>query len=184
MKKSDIDYKNYDKLDIYAKKERVESITKCYESFSWKLHSQKQNQKYADTVELTFVRPHKIPNKDDLLYNQIEMENTLNDLGKLKRNKHARSTALGLFMGIMSAILCILGVRLFIKSSGAIWLCLAGVITGIGICLAIITAIVSRNIYKNEELRYERKVVELGEKLETLCKEAKKLGGGNYANKD
>lgn len=184
MKKSDIDYKNYDRLDIYAKKEKVDGITKCYESFSWKLVETEQNKKYADTVELTFTRPHKIPNKDDLLYSQIDMENTLNDLGKLKRNKHARSTALGLFMGILSAILLGVGIKSFFVTTGTLWLILSGVLTGTGIILAIITAIVSRKKYKNEELSYERKKEALNEKLEDICKNAKTLGGGDYANKD
>lgn len=184
MKKSDIDYKNYDRLDIYAKKEKVESITECYESFSWELKEKRENLRYADTIELTFVRPHKIPNKDDLLYDQIEMENTLNDLGKLKRNKHARSTTLGLTFGLLSLLAFVLGVRLFFLSSGTIKLILAGVLTGIGIVLGVCTGIISRRIFKTEELRYEKRSQELNDKLEKICSTAKGKKGGHNANKD
>lgn len=184
MKKSDIDYKNYDRLDIYAKKEKVEGITKCYESFSWELKEKHENNKYADTIELTFIRPHKIANKDDLLYSQIEMENALNALGKLSRNKHAICTMVGLALGILSVGILAMGIYCLLSIVGTLGWVLFGMGIGIGIGLGIFSWLYSKKIYNDEEKKYKIQRKKLENTIENICKLAKTTAGENYADKN
>lgn len=179
MKRSEVDYNKYDILDIYAKEEKVETITKCYESFCWELIEKKENSKYADTVELTFIRPHKIPQKDYLQYTQIEMENTLNAIGKLDRTKYAKSTCISLILGLLSTLLLSIGIRSFFLN-----LIIKGVIlTIIGIIGCLTTTIGAIKLHRLDETRFKLESERLNSTLKDICQNVNKVVK-NDANKD
>ena len=74
-----------DNLHLYAKKSKLNLVEECYESIRKKKTAQEENKRYDDLVDLSFERPHKIKNKDDLQLLQIHMEHHLNKLGRIER---------------------------------------------------------------------------------------------------
>lgn len=179
MKRKEVDYNKYDILDIYAKEDRVETITKCYESFCWELIEKNENNKYADTIELTFIRPHIIPQKDYLQYTQIEMENTLNSIGKLDRTKYSKSTALSLFLGLLSLIFILIGSHLIFNNLVVYGISL--IIMGVIGC--VITTVIAIKLHKLDDNQYKNNRQNLEHTLETICQNVKKVVNDN-ANKD
>lgn len=168
MKISNFDYNNYDKIDVYAKKFKTETIVSCYESFGWKLVNISDNDKYEDLNDITFVRPHKIPNKDFLQYNQIEMENILNKMGKLEKNKHSVTTIVGLCLGLFAMSMAILAIYFFRLGtiSNNIYGIICSVLCVLG-CCAEGTA--TLKVSKKESLRYSQKYTELETELNNIC---------------
>lgn len=180
MKRSEVDYNKYDILDIYAKEDKVETITKCYESFCWELIEKNENSKYADTVELTFIRPHKIPQKDYLLYTQIEMENTLNSLGKLDRKTYAKSTSISLFLGVLTLCIIVLGSKLFAENIRIFGV----VLIALGIVAGVFTAIIGAKLHAIDERNFEKEQNTLSNNLKSICKSVHEKVVKDDANKD
>lgn len=168
---TNIDYHKYDILNIYAKKDKADDIIKCYESFKWELIHNDKNEKYSDANALTFVRPHKIKDKDNLQYNQIEMENILNDIGKCENHKHSRSTTWGLSLSLPIAMLIILFIGLYLKNTISITTTCISVIALI--ILAILSSIFISKVYKAENENYTLRQKYLHERLIKICKKAK-----------
>ncbi len=179
MKRSEVDYNKYDILDIYAKNEKVETITECYESFCWELIEKNENKKYADTMELTFIRPHKIPQKDYLLYTQIEMENTLNAIGKLERTKYAKSTTVSLICGLLSLLLIIVGGKLFTSS----FVVFGSICIAVGLIGCVLTTMLAINLHKIDDERFKSEHLRLMQTLKDISQNVNKVVSDN-ANKD
>ena len=108
-------YKEYDTLTLYVKKNKSTGIIKHYKIFGWELVEEADNNMYADLVDLTFIRSHKIKNKDELQLQQVYMEETLNKLGKLDKFKHAKSASVGLSVGTIILAFIVFAVIINIK---------------------------------------------------------------------
>lgn len=184
MKDKDIDYKNLDKLDIYAKKEKVDMVVDGYQSFGWELIENKENHKYEDTCELTFVRPHNIANKDELQYRQIEMENIMNSMGKIERNKVARTTTSYLCLGILSAIFIVMGIFTLLNSLSPLNIILAIASFVAGILCTLLTIFLTIKIYKREREHYKSSHKELEDSLAKLKEDIIKSRSKNDAKEN
>lgn len=169
-----IDYHQYDTLNIFVKKEKTATIIKCYESFNWQLVHNDENEMYSDANALIFIRPHKIKNKDYLQYNQIEMENILNDIGKCETYKHSKSTIWGLCLSLPFVLLIILSLSLYFDTKlNLLSTCIS---IGILLLLGIISTIFIAKVYKKENKIFDAKHISLHKKLNTLCSQVRKKG--------
>lgn len=173
--KTNIDYHEYDILNIYTKKEKTDDIIKCYESFKWELIHNDKNEKYSDANALTFIRPHKIKNKDNLQYNQIEMENILNDIGKCENHKHSKSTIWGLCLSLPIAILIALFIGLYFQNKISITATSISLI--VLIILAIISSIIIAKVFQKEDIDFEIRDKYLHDRLIKICKKVKEKDG-------
>lgn len=183
MKTNNIDFKNYDTLNVYAKKDKIAEIIKCYESFSWRLYESKENDKYADTQDLVFVRPHNIKNKDYLQYTQIEMENLLNKIGFTERKKHSKSTCVGLAIGVLSAGIFAVAIRLILAHSSTVGLVLSilgFVFSAIGFALSTVLSV---KMFKFEKVSFKIKQEKLEQELTDICLRVQSIGGVNDEKK-
>lgn len=132
-----------DNLHLYAKKSKLNLVEECYESLGWQKTAQEENKRYDDLVDLSFERPHKINNKDDLQLLQIHMEHHLNKLGRIERRKYFKSLIFGVS-------LCILG--LYMLLSGVLMLaCLhykpTFLALGVGACVVSLCIFGAGRIY-------------------------------------
>lgn len=175
MEKNNFDYTNFDRLEVLAKKEKSDKIIECYNSFQWKLINCKENERYNDTFNLTFSRPHKISNKDYLQYTQIEMENTLNDIGKLEKNKHTKSTVCGLSLGIIIILLLTIATTCLLKLNTTFSLILGILCSTFAIIMVIICTLTSVSISKKENIYFEKKHLQLTETLDKICNKVKEI---------
>ncbi|MBE7074935.1 MAG: hypothetical protein E7376_03050 [Clostridiales bacterium] len=167
--------KENDNLQIFVKKDKKDLIENCYNSLGWTKTKEQDNEKYEDTINLTYTRPHKIKNKDALQLLQVHVEHNLNELGKLEKNKHAKTTALGFSLGALAIVLCVIGsIYLFyVKDISSIVLC-CGIIA-LGFFLGINTIISCVKIFKKEKIYFENKSNELNTSIKNICKNAEEF---------
>jgi len=171
-------YNDYDTLTLYVKKLKASEIIDSYKTFGWVLTSEVENSKYEDIVDLSFERPHKIENKDELQLMQVYMEEKLNNIGKLEIHKHSRSSAFGLFFGIIGLFLMIFGSILCFDFLLPKELILGIVLLSVGFIFGVITAICLPKIIKFENKHYEEIYAKLEDELTSICKKAEYLYGG------
>ena len=169
-------YNEFDTLEIYARKNKVDHIKSCYQSFSWHVVEEKENDRYSDTIDLTFQRPHKLKNKDELQLMQVYMEDTLNKYGSLERHKHAKSTTYGLCFGVLSLAILIAGI--IILKNSLLNILFGGTLIVLGLLSCMIVFVVCLKLFKTEKETFEQSRKKLQDDLETICKKAKKLAGG------
>ena len=126
------DYINYDSLKLYVKKNKSKEIIEHYKLFGWEVLEEFENKKYEDILDLTFCRPHKIKNKDELQLLQVYMEERLNEQAKIEKHKHSKTTSIGLCLGVIGVGLITLGllaclkVIMFVSLIGGILLAVSG----------------------------------------------------------
>lgn len=175
-------YNEFDKITIYAKKTKTEEIINHYKVFGWEVVEEVENNRYEDIVDLTFCRPHKIENKDELQLLQIYMEERLNEIAKIERNKNAKTTSFGLCFGVVSFALIVVGILAILKVLDIFGLIGGVTITVLGVILMIITTIVLPRTYKKEKIDYDAKHIQLEEEVNQILERVRKGGQSNEKN--
>lgn len=98
MDEKPYNYNDYDKIVLYVKDNKTKIIIDSYQKLGWQLINSVCNHRYRNIMDLTFIRPHKIVNKDILQLLQVYMEIELNKLAKVERNKYSLTLSLGISM--------------------------------------------------------------------------------------
>lgn len=177
---TNINYKEFDTLTIYAKKDRLDSIIDHYKIFGWEIVCQNENTRYEDIVDITFSRPHKIKNKDELQLYQVYMEDKLNELAKVELNKHSKSLSVGLSIGVISLAIIILGIFGILNITNNTGLIFEIILISIGAIAVIILTILLPVLVKKEKILFKQKRKELEEQLTQIYKKAVMLSGDKY----
>lgn len=170
-----IDSNNFDTLNLFVKKIKRQDVIDTYTSLGWKLLTEKENDRYEDIIDLTFLRPHKIQNKDQLQLMQVYTEDNLNEIAKLERNKHSKTTGLGLFFGSIALMLLCGGIYFIIKSQSLL-LSISMLVVGTG--LSVLQIIFLPKLFKKENLTFNSKVSALNSQIQDICNKATLLLGG------
>lgn len=180
MNKRNLDHNNYDILNLYVKKEKIDITLDCYQKFGWEKIDESENKIYEDTIDLKFKRVHKLENKDELQYNQIIMENKLNEIGGLENRKHNKSIILSLTLGPIFAI--IFGLSLYIAiTTQYVALLIIGILSTLLTCVASILFILKiKALVKNENENFYISTSNLYNEINKICENAIKLLGGKY----
>jgi len=179
MEKQIDNYKDFDKLSLYVKKYKAEEIIEHYKNFNWKLVSESENKKYEDIVDLTFIRKHKIENKDELQLLQVYMEERLNNVGKLEKNRNSKATAFGLGVGVFGLLLLIFGLMCCFQCFLLLNLTMSIICSCIGLILVIIFAIFLPKISKKEKSDFITNKQKIETEINEICKKALSLIGGD-----
>lgn len=175
MKTDEFDYKNNDKFSLYVKKEKVQEIINYYLNFGWSLYDEIDDDRYEDLKVITLVRPHKINNKDELQFLQVHIEENLNKLGKLERNKNSKITALGLIMGLLSIALISIGIYVCIRNKTIVNFNIGICLCIFGLLLLILELVILPKFVSREIKKYEIKHKELNDEIKSICAKAKLL---------
>jgi len=171
------DIVNFDYLTVIINKEKKADVLENYACFGWEVINLKDINN-ATAMEIEFKRPHKIKNKDDLQYIQVNMESELNKIGKLEINKHSKSTAFGIVLGIISLSMIVLGLIMSIKNYVEINLFIGGIMLCItGITLLSLMTFYMIKLSKKEKDVFKERLEKSSKLLENYCKIAKELRG-------
>ena len=176
--------KDIDSLTIYAKKTKSKEIIKNYKTFGWHLKSESENNQYEDISDLTFYREHKIKNKDELQLLQVYMEDKLNEIGKIEKYKNSKSTAFGLFFGIISLALIIFGTLFGFKIIVGASIASSIIMSCIGIIFLILTLIFVPILSKKERACFNSRHTQLENELQEIINKATFLSGGSDSEKN
>lgn len=166
-----------DFLDLYVKKEKSQEIVRRYRIFGWQLEKASENNLYEDLVDLTFSRPHNIPNKDELQLVQVYMEEKVNEIAKEEHHKHSKSIALGLSCGVLGLVLIALGL-LFCFNILPLGLVAGILFSSFGCALWILGGIFIPMLVRRERKMFEKSHSIKLRELEEICEHARSLSGG------
>lgn len=177
MKNKEKDIINFDYLTVIINKEKRADVLENYACFGWEVINLKDINN-ENTIEIELKRPHKIKNKDDLQYIQVNMESELNKIGKLEINKHSKSTIFGIVFGMISLLMIVLGLIISIKNYEEVNLLISGImlcVTGL-VMLGVMTFYMIK-LSKKEKDVFKERFEKSSKLLENYCKIAKELRG-------
>lgn len=177
--------KNYDEFDyqtIVIKKEKVDEVIKRYECLGWKKTQISKNSQNSSLVEVEFSRKHFVENKDDLQLLQIYIESDLNQIGKLERYRHAKTTAIGLVFGLLLAGFLAAGISIFCLLANVFSWIGASVLLFAALAVLILELIYLPKLYKKEKEVFCEKVEKCKAELDFACSRAKILTGEKVGN--
>lgn len=171
------DFKEYDYITLYVRAEKVEIVERCYEKFLWKVVKKENNNKFNDIVDITFKRKHKIENKERLQLLQIYMEDNLNRTDKYEQNKFAKSTILGLTMGLLFLLFIGLGIWL-IHGFPSLFTTILGIASIVfSIVIQVFIIILLPHFINLEREKFLNNINSLKKELENYLLEASTLSG-------
>lgn len=169
---------NFDYLTVIIKKEKQAEVLENYACFGWELVNTKDINS-ENVYEIDLKRPHKLNNKDELQYLQVNMESELNKLGKLETDKHSKSTIIGIITGIIGIGMTIFGILMAIKNYLEVNLLVGGIMLCVtGLTLLIVMTFLIIKISKREIEVFDIKFQKSQKAVEDYCKIAKELLGG------
>lgn len=174
-----IDYKNYDNLKLFVKKNKLDEIINYYNLLGWKLYHKEDNKKYEDLINLSLIRPHKIENKDQLQLLQVHLDETLNEQAKAKKHKHSLSTSLALFFGPLGFTFLALGILSALKVLNLFSFVVSIVVGCIGILSLVLGIIFVPKIVKKENIKYTKLDATYKQNLKEICEKITSLTGDN-----
>lgn len=169
------DYKNFDYLTLFVKKTKVDGIIKCYKSFGWDIEEKREDEKYDDTLVITFRRTHKIKNKDRLQLLQVRVEAKLNELGRCEKYKLSKSLIFGLSAGIGLILLLSLGIFLMVQQTSVFSQFGGIVITIVASVLFVLMLIKLNQMIKQDNEKFIESVKNINLEINAICDVAKKL---------
>lgn len=173
-------YNEFDTFKIYVKESKRDEVVKNYEAFGYFITKEEPNKHYDDILNLEFERPHKIENKDELQLLQIYMEENVNKIAKLEKQKHSKSTTLGLSTGLLCLAFIVLGAYLVLKTQTAINMIFGIISIVVGITIGILTIIFTTEITKKENKQFDENINLINQDTQKIISQAKKLAGGLY----
>lgn len=174
----DINYNDFDTLHVYVKRQKFDEIVQYYSYFGWKLEDKSDNTRYEDLIDVTFIRPHKIKNKDELQLLQVYLDERLNSIGKIERFRYSRTKSLGISFAVFGVLFIVLGVLNMLNVLTFLGFA-TGMIFSIVGTLIILGLVFLPKIFKTEKTNYEKKQSILEKEIEDILKQVR---GKNYEN--
>lgn len=179
--KAAYDYRTQDCLHTAIRTDRADEMVARYRAFGWEESERKDDDRYDDIVRITFVRPHRLPEKDRLQLLQVRMEKRLNEAAALKKNAHAVSVSAGLSAGLASAAAVAGGVLLAVYFSAPAVLAAGIVLALAGAAGGVWTGRFVRRRYARETADCARRVAAAERDAADLCLQAGRLRASAYA---
>lgn len=181
------DYKNFDYLSVTVKKDALSYLAPFYLALGWQIIGREEHRRYSNELNLTFRRPHRIENKDDLQLLQIYIETSVNQLGKYAVTRHPRTTVFGALSGVLCLSLTVVGLVLALAfgypqtdSASFIWGITAA---SLGVILLAVFMSVTAVIYRREEGYGKERVERLKKEItEAITAAGPLLNGGEVGN--
>ena len=172
----EIDYHNFDKLEMTAKTIKAKEVARDYALFGWEEIERRDDKRILDLTHFTFIRPHKIANKDKLQLLQIYYENYMNEIYVCEKNRGKTSFAYivsTLFLGailLAIGVFILLGTTFIAKVLGALFL-------GASLVLLVCGLLRIKKLKNMEKEKFKQKYSYLKDKIESVLNDAVYFSG-------
>lgn len=168
-------YNEYDQITVTTKTEKAEKIVGDYACFGWEKIDEVYDKVYSNVVHLTFMRAHRLKEKDELLYLQVCYEEKLNAVSDLERSKNAFSSVIFCVTLILAITAWVLGATLIFKNT-ILW---GIVIASLGVLITSAFLPVALSVRKKENLKHFEKVTALNLEIESILEKVLAFGVEN-----
>lgn len=173
--KTNVDFNSYDCLPTALKKNTSEELVNLYRIFRWEEAERTEDKRFSDIVNITFIRPHKIPNKDRLQLLQVMAEERINSIAIMNTNKYSRSTALSLTAGIITFGAFLGGIGIALTSSFIMLKVMGGILSVIALAFSGLLISMIPKMRLREDISYATESQRLHSEIDRICDEAKSL---------
>lgn len=169
------DYRDYDYLDVYIKKKHAEDLERAYAAFKWEMLTKKERSGSDGIVLYTFRRPHKMENKDELQFLQVNAEFEMNAINSVWHNKHCRSALLGSVCAISGCAAIAGGIVLSLVLRTVLFTVCGCLLAAAGLAACIAGAIAVPRLYRAENARFLSKLDKRHKTLTAIMQKAQLL---------
>lgn len=177
--KRDYDYHNFDRLSVTLKLDKEPEMVERFGCFGWRQVERFDDRQYDDLVHIAFERPHKIDNKDELQLLQVNMESCVNKSAKLKKNKLAKTTIIGLIAGMIGCGMIAGGIVIAVLLHSILTIALGSVLAAAGLAEILICLPFLLKTAKKEQENFTIQYAQTVEETDKICNAAKALTGGS-----
>lgn len=167
-----------DRLYVTVKRDKLDDCLNSYRAFGWILQSSEPHRIYENLVNLSFRRPHKIINKDDLQLLQVYYETAINSIGKLEKLPRPRTVAFSLVSWFIIAALMVASFVFYVLSANYLYSVLGWVCLGAGVALIIPTVVFTLKLNGIEGRMVDAKLKLLNEAISLTLSKAELLKKG------
>ncbi len=152
------DLEEYDHLYVTVRRDKLEALEFCYEQFGWEEVERQEHTVYENLLDMTFRRPHKIADKDELQLLQVHLEEALNAVGKYEKAPKKRTKAFAACLGILAFLLIAIGLPLGIVPVTIAYKVIGYVMAAAGVIIVPLLCVFSVKLWKYENAMYERRL--------------------------
>lgn len=169
----------YDFLNVTVRRDKARELVRYYRTFGWEKTSASVRGSYESMLDMSFRRPHKIENKDELQLLQVYLETALNTVGRLERIPRPRTLAFNLIFSLFNAALIIAGLCIALISSSFSCIVAGWILTALGCVLIVPVVYCTVKLYHIEGMAVRARLKAADHEIEEICAEAQRITSGN-----
>ncbi len=166
------DLEEYDHIYVTVRRDKLKELKFCYEQFGWEEVECQEHTVYENLLDMTFRRPHKIADKDELQLLQVHLEEALNAVGKYENAPKIRTKAFASCLGVLAFLLIAIGLPLGIVPVTIAYKVIGYCMAAVGIIIVPLLCVFSVKLWKYEKVTYERRLKIARDLVITICRGA------------
>ncbi|MCD8308074.1 MAG: hypothetical protein LUD51_07620 [Clostridia bacterium] len=165
----------YDHIYVTVRKDRVRELKYCYEQFGWKEVEREEHRVYANLVDMTFRRPHKIADKDELQLLQVHLEEALNVVGKYEKAPRRKTKAFVWSLSVLAFLLLAIGLPLGIVPVTVTYKVIGFAMAALGVIIIPLVSVFGVKLWHYEKRVGERRLKIARDLVIGICHNAKEI---------
>ncbi|MCD8295139.1 MAG: hypothetical protein LUE27_07865 [Clostridia bacterium] len=166
------DLEEYDHIYVTVRRDKLKDLKVCYEQFGWEEVECQEHKVYDNLLDMTFRRPHKIADKDELQLLQVHLEEALNAVGKYEKAPKRKTRAFVSCLGVLAFLLLAIGLPLGIVSGTASYKVIGYVMAAAGVIIIPMVSVFGVKLWRYENRTYERRLKISRELVIGICHNA------------
>ena len=165
------DYKTVETEQRYA----PETLD-CYEAFGWELRERSESILGIST-SFSLRRPRRIKNKEQINRLQMRMEDDLNHIKVMEKQKTKTASTVALAVGIIGALFFGSGMSIFmVQFDQLLWHYIAGgVLAAIGLGIALLGYVSYLKIRDKKTKAMNEQIEKKRDEIAAICEDAQRL---------
>lgn len=165
----------YDYLNVTVRRDKARELVLYYRTFGWEKTAVAIHGVTENLLDMSFRRPHKIENKDELQLLQVYLETALNTVGRLERIPRPRTLAFNLALSLLNAALIVAGLCLALVYDATSCIVTGWILVGLGCAFIVLVVYWTSKLYHIEGLAVRARLKAANTEIEKICAEAERV---------
>ncbi|MDE6356072.1 MAG: hypothetical protein K2L67_02400 [Clostridia bacterium] len=169
------DYRNYDRLFVAVKLNKLEELERCYRALGWEREEKRDDKLHRGRVHLVYRRPHRIGNKDKLQLLQVYLEAALNDEGRLDGKSMPLTAVAGILTGLLTLGFAVAGLCLMYLLNNPVIYTAGIVFLACAVAMFLLSITVTLKVFFKEREKRKVRLLRARAEIVSVLKEAARL---------
>ncbi len=176
------DYKNYDRLFVTVKLNKLEEPEKCYDALGWECVEKKTVR--GGRVQINYRRPHRVENKDELQLLQVYLEAALNEEGKMDSRSMPHTAAVGIITGFLTVALVVLGLCLMFLTDNPVYFVAGIVFLSCAAAMFLLAVTATLKVFFKEREKRKARLLKARAEIAAALRKVEAINGSREAIKE